>query len=266
VPDRHAQPKRGATIVIDDPRGQGKGNFAIWLKPDGLSWKNYTTDEKGRSLELIAYMPTAGITSIAAAPRKPRASPSSGSASAASRPSSCRRSRPGGRAAGGEPHQIRSRSVAPAQGGLATFINAQPCSARPAEIYLREIRGIDLAAAPFIGPRGGNIAPKCLRFIPRTNTSGATANGAKLSGELSPLPDRLLRRQGHADRRHPPDVPARRRHGQGRDRARARRHGAADAKSVAGERRHGDPALERRRAHLPVKRWRISSSTAWLKP
>jgi hypothetical protein len=239
-------PRRGATIVIDDPRGQGRGNFAIWLKADGLSWKNYTSDEKGRSLELIAYcqgwyhlqnrggkeaarfaMERLGLGNV---PAEQLARDRMQAAVASARDAT--------RAAAELDRRRRS--------AFATFINARPVLDTPAETYLREIRGIDLRAAPFIGPRGGNIAPGPCALSPSINTSGATSTGAKVSGEPAPVPDRGLRRRQHEDRRHAPDISARRRPRQGR--ARRPRPTARRSRRARcwGIRRPCDPAVARR--------------------
>jgi hypothetical protein len=179
-------PRRGATIVIDDPRGQGRGNFALWLKADGLSWKNYTTDEKGRSLELIAYcqgwyhlqnrggkeaarfaMERLGLGNV---PAEQLARDRMQAAVASARDAT--------RAAAELDRRRRS--------AFATFINAVSVLDTPAETYLREIRGIDLRAAPFIGPRGGNIAPNCLRFVASHKYIRRDRTGAKVSESLHP--------------------------------------------------------------------------------
>lgn len=158
--------KRGGTIVIDDPRGQGKANFALWLKADGLSWKNYTTDDKGRSLELIAYcqgwyhLARRGANEAArfAVARLHLGTVDAGKLA---------RDRAGAQAradaARGEEkaEQQRQRRAA-----FALFTSAQSIMGTPAETYLRLKRGVDLSAAPFIGPRAGNIASHALRYLP----------------------------------------------------------------------------------------------------
>lgn len=63
-----------------------------------------------------------------------------------------------------ENHSRRDKKSAAA---FASFAAAKPIVATLGATYLRDARGIDLTAAPFIGPRGGNIAPGSLRFAPR---------------------------------------------------------------------------------------------------
>ncbi|WP_407160826.1 toprim domain-containing protein [Bradyrhizobium sp. STM 3557] len=56
----------------------------------------------------------------------------------------------------------RERKAAAA---FAIFAGARRVLDTPAEIYLRDRRGVDLRQAPFLGPRGGSIAPGSLRFV-----------------------------------------------------------------------------------------------------
>lgn len=159
--------RRGGTIVIDDPRGQGKDNFAIWLKADGLSWKNYTTDERGRSLELIAY--TQGWYHLENRGGKEAARYAVerfglGRVSGAD----LERDRANAKAKAERAQQQAGEELRRGQTwAFKTFMEAKPILDTAGEIYLRDKRGIDLRAAPFIGPRGGRLAPAALRFIPR---------------------------------------------------------------------------------------------------
>lgn len=159
--------KRGGTIVIDDPRGQGAANFAIWLKADGLSWKNYTTDEKGRSLELIAYINgwyhlenRGGKEAARYAVERFRLGRVNNA--------ELERDRARSREMAARLQQDASADLKRQQRvAFKTFTDAEPVLGSAAETYLREARGIDLRAAPFIGPRGGSHAPAGLRFVPR---------------------------------------------------------------------------------------------------
>jgi len=157
-------PRRNGWTLIDDPRGDGRECFGICLRADGLAWKKFNGTEKGRALELIAYchgwydlerrgaepaanlaMQRLGLGNISAEQlEKDRA------LAAAKRASAMR-----------DGEQRRERSAAAA---FAIFANAVPVLGRIAETYLREARGVDLRENPFIGPRGGSIAPGSLRF------------------------------------------------------------------------------------------------------
>ncbi|EKS26701.1 DUF7146 domain-containing protein [Afipia felis] len=156
---------RRSTAVIDDPRGSGHGNFAIWQKADGLSWKNYTTGECGRSLELIAYcqgwyhlnrrgaqeaanwaIDMLGLGRISQAELD--------------------RDRAKSFAVQARARNTQAEELRRKQGrAFYTFAKeAVPIIGTGGEIYLREARGIDLRKAPFLGPRNGLIVPHALRF------------------------------------------------------------------------------------------------------
>lgn len=160
--------KKGATIVVDDPRGDGRGNFAIWIKADGLSWKSFTDDSKrGRALELIAYchgwyhldrrgaaeaanfaMSRLGIAGIS------QAQLDADRAKAQERQADNRA-------------QIDAEADRRRKAAFAIFAEAKPLLGTIGETYCRVRRGIDLRQDPFIGPRGGSWAPGSLRFIVR---------------------------------------------------------------------------------------------------
>lgn len=160
-------PRKKGWTLIDDPRGDGRDCFGICLRADGLAWKKFNGTEKGRSLELVAYcqgwyhqdkrgaLPAAnlvisrlGLGSVPAEQlERDRAS------------AKARRAR-----AEADSHSRRDKKAAAA---FAIFAGAKPILGTPGEIYLRDKRGIDLRAAPFLGPRNGSIAPGSLRFAPR---------------------------------------------------------------------------------------------------
>ncbi|UZE47930.1 toprim domain-containing protein [Rhodopseudomonas sp. P2A-2r] len=158
--------KRGGTILIDDPRGQGKNNFALWLRADGLSWKNYTTDEKGRSLELIAYVNgwyhldrRGGVEAARYAVDRFGLGRINNA--------DLDRDRALAKEKVEQAQKDASAELKRAQAwAFKTFMEARPILDSAGETYLREARGVDLRAAPFIGPRGGSIAPHSLRFLP----------------------------------------------------------------------------------------------------
>lgn len=166
-------PEQKATCVIDDPQGRGHGNFAIWRKADGISWKNFATDEKGRILELIAYckgwyhLPNRGAAEAAtwaldalglgrvsqAELDRARAKAQAAQAHARDEEAEALR-RKQGRA-----FHIFARQAVPILGAGGEETGAA--------IYLRVARGIDLRAAPFVGPRRGRVVPHALRFLAR---------------------------------------------------------------------------------------------------
>lgn len=159
--------RRGGTIVIDDPRGNGRGNFALWLKADGLSWKNYTTDEKGRSLELIAYCrgwynldKRGGVE--AARYALDRLGLGGVSKEQLERDRTRAEARVAKARADEDKKLARQQSAA-----FMVFRDALPILDTPAETYMREKRGIDFRGEIFIGSRGGSVAPNALRFVPR---------------------------------------------------------------------------------------------------
>lgn len=176
-------PRRNGWTLIDDPMGDGKECFGICLRADGLSWKKFNGTEKGRSLELIAYcqgwyhqdkrgaLPAAnlvidrlGLGSISA--------------------EQLARDRAGAKARqaknDADNHARRDKKAAAA---FAIFAGAKPIVNTAADVYLREARGIDLRADPFIGPRRGNLAPGSLRFAPHHRYLIRDKDGA-VTGEI----------------------------------------------------------------------------------
>lgn len=160
-------PRKNGWTLIDDPLGDGRASFGICLRADGLSWKRFNGTEKGRSLELIAYcqgwyqqdkrgaLPAANLVIS-------RLGLGAVSAEQLERDRASARAR---RAkAEVENHNRRDKKAAAA---FAIFAGASAILDTPGEIYLRDARGIDLRGDPFIGPRGGNLAPGSLRFAPR---------------------------------------------------------------------------------------------------
>lgn len=159
-------PVRNGWTLIDDPRGDGRECFGICLRADGLAWKKFNGTEKGRALELIAYchgwyhqdkrgaLPAANMVidrlGLGAIPAEQLARDRASAKARQAR-------------AEGENDRRRDKSAAAA---FAIFAAAKPAIGSSSERYLREARGVDLAAAPFIGPRGGNIAPGSLRHVP----------------------------------------------------------------------------------------------------
>lgn len=181
-----ARPGKGSVVVFDDPRGNGRGNFAVWLKRDGLSWKNYTNDERGRSLELIAYcegwyhlenrgakeaanhaMDKLGIGRISDA--QLQADRSKAKAAQVKQQADA-------------DEELRRKQLA----AFNLFRNAVPILGTPAETYWREARGIDLRAAPFIGPRNGSLVPHSLRFVPRHKYVRRDKDGNKIGESFHP--------------------------------------------------------------------------------
>jgi hypothetical protein len=159
-------PRRRGWTLMDDPRGDGRDCFGLCVKGDGLSWKKFNGTEKGRSLELIAYcqgwyhLPNRGAEEAA---KLAISRLGLGSISA----EQLEKDRAKGqeqraRAQADERGQAERRAAA----AFAIFMNAKPILGTIGETYLREARGIDLRAAPFIGPRGGALAPGSLRFLP----------------------------------------------------------------------------------------------------
>ena len=158
-------PRRNGWTLLDDPRGDGRECFGLCLRADGLAWKKFNGTEKGRSLELIAYchgwyhLDKRGADQAAnlAVQRLGLGSIT---------PEQLARDREASKArlakAQGDNDRRRDRSAAAA---FAIFAQAKPVLGTLAETYLRDARGIDLRAAPFIGPRGGNLAPGSLRFV-----------------------------------------------------------------------------------------------------
>jgi hypothetical protein len=159
-------PRRKGWTLIDDPRGNGRDCFGLCVKGDGLSWKKFNGTEKGRSLELIAYcegwyhLPNRGAEQAATLAI---ARLGLGSISA----EQLQKDRAKAKERQAVAHaEDRSQAERRAAAAFAIFMNARPILDTPGEFYLREARGIDLRAAPFIGPRGGALAPGSLRFLP----------------------------------------------------------------------------------------------------
>ncbi|MCD0419498.1 hypothetical protein LOC51_19965 [Rubrivivax sp. JA1024] len=174
------------TIVTDDPRGQGHDNFALWFKADGLSWKNYTTGECGRSLELIAYcngwyhLDRRGAMEAARfACDRLRLSRIDQKQLEQDRDRAAAQRAQAEKDA--EADQARKRAAA-----FNLFRNALPILGTAAETYWREARTIDLRAAPFVGPRGGSLVPNCLRFVPRHKYVHRDRRGAKIGESFHP--------------------------------------------------------------------------------
>lgn len=168
-------PRRNGWTLLDDPRGDGRECFGLCLRADGLAWKKFNGTEKGRALELIAYchgwyhLDKRGADQAAnlAVQRLGLGSISAEQLARDREASKARIAK-----AQGENERRKDRSAAAA---FAIFAQGEPLVAKPgrkggataAGIYLCQARGIDLTAAPFIGPRGGNIAPGSLRHVER---------------------------------------------------------------------------------------------------
>ncbi|MDN3278797.1 toprim domain-containing protein [Frankia sp. RB7] len=159
-------PRRNGWTLVDDPRGAGSKCFGLCLRADGLAWKKFNGTEKGRALELVAYcygwydMDKRGADPAArfvmerlGLGRVSEEQLARDRASAKEKRAQAER----------DNHQRRDRKAAAA---FAAFAGAKPIIGTPADLYLRDARGIDLSAAPFVGPRNGNIAPGSLRFAP----------------------------------------------------------------------------------------------------
>jgi hypothetical protein len=159
-------PRRNGWTLIDDPRGDGRECFGICIRADGLAWKKFNGTEKGRALELIAYckgwyhqdkrgarqaanlvIDCLGLGNI---PAEQLARDRAGA-------------KPRQAKAQGDNDRRRDRSAGAA---FAIFAQANKIFGTRADTYLN-VRGIDLGVAPFIGPRGGNIAPASLRSVDR---------------------------------------------------------------------------------------------------
>lgn len=177
------------TAVIDDPRGHGRGNFAIWIKSDGLSWKNFTNDYyRGRSLELIAYCNGWFDMKNRGADEAARYAMDRLGLDHNISQEQLEQDRANAQAA-----NIKHRAEADAElkrqqsWAFQLFVkNAVPILGTLGETYLREARGIDLREAPFIGPRGGNLAPAALRFLPRHKYTHRLKNGDKVGESWHP--------------------------------------------------------------------------------
>lgn len=165
-------PRRNGWTLIDDPRGDGHDCFGLCLRADGLSWKKFNGTERGRALELIAYCHGwYDLEKRGAEPAANLALQRFGLAKISDeqlekdRAASAQRRR---RAhAEGTARRERYAGAAFAIFAGAARIVAAGVAANTSELYLRQARGVDLRAAPFLGPRGGLIAPGSLRHVAR---------------------------------------------------------------------------------------------------
>lgn len=179
--------RRGGGITLDDPRGSGRDNFAIWLKSDGLSWKNFTDVRYcGRSLELIAYchgwfdLENRGAQQAAnLAIDRLGLGRISSEQLARDRANAAARAEQHQREADAE--SARKRAAA-----FRLFTSAQSILGTVGETYLREARGIDLRADPFIGVRGGKRVPHAMRFLPRHKYVHRDKDGNKIGETFHP--------------------------------------------------------------------------------
>lgn len=174
-------PRRNGWTLLDDPRGDGRECFGLCLRADGLAWKKFNGTEKGRALELIAYchgwyhLDKRGADQAAnlALQRLGLGNVSREQLERDRASAKEKRAR-----AEADSHNRRDKKAAAA---FASFASALQILGTPGEVYLRDARGIDLRTDPFIGPRGGNIAPGSLRFAPahrylaRDKTGNVTA-------------------------------------------------------------------------------------------
>ncbi|NUU41391.1 DUF7146 domain-containing protein [Tardiphaga robiniae] len=181
--------KKGGTILIDDPRGQGSQNFAIWIKGDGLSWKNYTDSSyRGRSLELIAYCNGWFQLKNRGADEAARYAMDRLGLDSTISKEQLEKDRANAQAAR-EKHKTDADAELKRQQQWAfqLFVKtAVPILGTLGEVYLREARAVDLRKAPFIGPRGGNLAPAALRFIPRHKYVQRDKGGNKIGESFHP--------------------------------------------------------------------------------
>ncbi|MFT4115438.1 toprim domain-containing protein [Bradyrhizobium sp.] len=160
------EPTRKGWTLYDDPRGDGQKCFGLCLRADGLSWKKFNGTEKGRALELVAYcygwyhMDKRGADAAArfVIERLGLAHVSEEELARDRAAAKVKRVQ-----AEADNHKRRDKKAAAA---FAAFAGARPIIGTPADLYLRDARGIDLTAPPFVGPRRGNIAPGSLRFAP----------------------------------------------------------------------------------------------------
>ncbi|KPG01803.1 hypothetical protein IP86_03065 [Rhodopseudomonas sp. AAP120] len=160
-------PRRGGWTVLDDPLGQGHDSFGLCLRADGLSWKRFNGTEKGRALELIAYCNGwYDLANRGAEPAARLAMQRLGLGRIDEAQLARDRAAAAERRAQAE-KDGRDQAERRAAAAFAIFVNAQPVLGTVADYYLRERRGIDLSAPPFIGPRGGCLAPGSLRFAPQ---------------------------------------------------------------------------------------------------
>lgn len=150
----------------DDPRGGGRDNFGIWFKADGLSWKSFTTGERGRSLELIAYCHGwYHLENRGSAPAANFAIAQLGLGKISEQQLAADRAQASARRARAQ-RDTKTERDRKATAAFKLFRDAEDILiGTPAGVYLREARGIDVSAAPFIGPRGGSLVPGCLRLL-----------------------------------------------------------------------------------------------------
>jgi len=159
---------RGTILICDPMTADNDPSLAIWTRmAGGLSWKRYGGDAQGDIIDLVSYLK--GWWHL---PRR-----GSGEAIAWLRDVlGIRRLNP--RQAAELAQQSRARRLE-AEKNQAELAARRQAAARaiwfdaepkildtPAETYLREARGIDLRADPFIGPRGGSLVPSAIRFAP----------------------------------------------------------------------------------------------------
>jgi hypothetical protein len=155
----------GGWTVIDDPLGRGRDCFGLCLRGGFLTWKQFNGDAKGRALELIAYCNGwYDQDKRGAEPAARLALQHFGFGNVSADELARGRAQAAARRAEREDAASAERDRK-AQAAFAAFVNAKPVLGTPADEYLHTARGIDLRAAPFIGPRGGNLAPACLRYI-----------------------------------------------------------------------------------------------------
>jgi hypothetical protein len=179
-------PRRNGWTLIDDPRGDGRECFGICLRADGMAWKKFNGTEKGRALELIAYcqgwyhqdkrgaLPAANLVID-------RLGLGKISAEQLDRDRASAKVRQAKLRAEGDARKDKKAAAA-----FAIFAGAKPIVNTPGDIYLREARGIDLRADPFIGPRGGSIAPGSLRFAPHHRYIIRDKTGAAIGEQFGP--------------------------------------------------------------------------------
>jgi hypothetical protein len=151
--------------LIDDPLGHGASNFGICMRGGFLTWKNFTSGEGGRSLELIAYCRGWSTAANRGAGQAAELALAHFRLGTISEQDLAR-----GRAAADairrdREQQSEAERDRKAKAAFATWCNAVPVLGTLGEEYLFSGRGIDLREQPFIGPRGGALAPHCLRFV-----------------------------------------------------------------------------------------------------
>jgi hypothetical protein len=161
-------PRRNGWTLIDDPRGDGRECFGSACAPTAWRGRN-STARKGPGAGADRLLP--GLVSPRQARRQSRrrlAMQRLGLGNVSAEQLARDRARRPPRCAPGQGARRRHHAGATRKrrAAFAIFANAKPILGTPPSVYLRASRGIDLRAAPFIGPRGGNIAPGSLRFAP----------------------------------------------------------------------------------------------------